>query len=190
MIETPRLRLVPCEPRHFEAILTGGRGLESALGATVPDDAFDFPGVMTIEAMRFMHERLKDDPSLLGWWTYLFVHAGEGVLIGPGGYKGRPDGEGTVEIGYAIVPEYRGRGLATEAALGLVDNAFAHDDGVERVVAHTLAGRNASVGVLEKVGMRFAGAAPDRDLREIWRWSIERADHRPGRIARTLPSNP
>ena len=35
MIETPRLRLIPCELHHFEAILTGGRRLGQMLGDTV-----------------------------------------------------------------------------------------------------------------------------------------------------------
>jgi ribosomal-protein-alanine N-acetyltransferase len=129
--------------------------------------------------MRFMYERLKADPDMLGWWTYLFVHVEDGVLIGPGGYKGRPDEEGVVEIGYAIVPSYRGRGLATEAARGLINNAFAHEQ-VKRVDAHTLAERNASVRVLEKAGMRFAEALEDPDLGEIWRWSLRRSVHRRG----------
>ena len=176
MIETPRLRLIACELRHFEAIRTDQRRLGQMLGVTVPGDAFDFPGVMTIEAMRFMHEGLKADPGVIGWWTYLFVHAADGVLIGPGGYKGRADEEGAVEIGYAIVGKYRGQGLATEAARGLIDHAFSHEH-VMRVDAHTLAEPNASVRVLEKAGMRFAGAVPDPDLGQVWRWSLHRADH-------------
>jgi ribosomal-protein-alanine N-acetyltransferase len=176
MIETPRLRLIACELRHFEAILTDQGRLGQMLGVTVPGDAFDFPGVMTIEAMRFMHEGLKADPGVKGWWTYLFVHAADGVLIGPGGYKGRADEEGAVEIGYAIVGKYRGQGLATEAARGLIDHAFSHEH-VRRVDAHTLAEPNASVRVLEKAGMRFAGAVPDPDLGQVWRWSLHRADH-------------
>ncbi|MDQ3792389.1 MAG: GNAT family N-acetyltransferase [Actinomycetota bacterium] len=126
MIETPRLRLIPCEVRHFEAILTDPKQLEGMLGVTVFDDGFDFPGVASMETMRFLYKHLKANPDVLGWWTYLFVHAEDRVLIGQGGYKGKANGAGTVEIGYAIVPAYRRRGLATETAQGLIDNAFAH----------------------------------------------------------------
>lgn len=179
MIETPRLRLIPCELHHFEAILSDQRQLERMLGVTVLDDSFDFPGVMTIEAMRYMHEYLKANPNALGWWTYLFVHVEDEVLIGPGGFKGKANEAGMVEIGYAIVPAYRNRGLATEAARGLVDHAFAHAH-VKRVDAHTLAERNASARVLENVGMRFMGAENDPDVGEVWHWSVHRADYRRG----------
>ena len=179
MIETPRLRLIPCEVRHFEAILTDPKQLEGMLGVTVFDDGFDFPGVASMETMRFLYKHLKDNPDVLGWWTYLFVHAEDRVLIGQGGYKGRPDEAGRVEIGYAIVPAYRRRGLATEVARGLIDNAFAHAH-VKRVEARTLAERNASTRVLERVGMGIAGTANDPELGEVWRWSLQRADFRPG----------
>lgn len=179
MIETPRLRLIPCELRHFEAILTDQGRLGRLLDVTVLDNSFDFPGVASMDTMRLLYERLKADPDLLGWWTRLFVHAEDRVLIGMGGYKGRADEAGVVEIGYAIVPAYRGRGLATEAAQGLIDNAFAHAH-VKRVDAHTLAESNPSTRVLERVGMEFSGAVDHPDLGEVWRWSLHKADYRPG----------
>lgn len=179
MIETARLRLVPCEERHFEAILAGPERLGPILGATVFGDGFDFPGVASIETVRFFYERLKADPGLLGWWMHLFVHAEDGVLIGQGGYKGRADEAGMVEIGYAISPAYRRRGLATEAAQGLIDHAFTHDQ-VDRVDAHTLAGPNASTKVLKKVGMAFVETVEDPRVGEAWHWSLQRSDYQPG----------
>jgi hypothetical protein len=45
------------------------------------------------------------------------------------------------------------------------------------VDAHTLAERNGSVRVLEKVGMTFMGAVNDPDDGEIWHWSLSREDY-------------
>lgn len=179
MIETPRLRLIPCELRHFEAILTEGGRIEELLGVTVFDDSFDFPGSASAETMRYLRDHLRANPDELDWWTHLFVHVEDRVLIGMGGYKGRPDEAGMVEIGYAIVPSYRRRGLATEAARGLIDNAFAHAH-VKRVDAHTLAEPNPSTKVLERVGMKFAGTVDHPNLGEVWHWSLHRADYRKG----------
>src|SRR5436190_8530896 len=103
MIQTANLKLIPCELRHFEAILNGGKQqLEQILGVKVFDNWFDFPGVAGIEAMQFGYQFLKSHPDALGWWTYLFIHVKDQVLVGPGGYQGKPDESGMVEIGYAI----------------------------------------------------------------------------------------
>lgn len=177
IIETARLRLVPCEPRHFEALLADPQRLGPMLGATIPEDGLYFPGTASVETMRYFHGRLKADPGLLGWWMYLFVHVEDGALIGQGGYKGTADAAGMVEIGYAISPAYRRRGLATEAARGLVARAFAHDR-VTRVDAHTRAEPNASTRVLRKVGMGFVGTVEDPRIGEAWRWSLPRSNPR------------
>jgi RimJ/RimL family protein N-acetyltransferase len=143
------------------------------LGVTVFDDWFVFPGVAGIEAITYGYEYLKANPDVAGWWTYLFIHLEDNALIGQGGFTGKANEAGMVEIGYAIVPAYRGRGLATEAAQGLTDYAFSHPH-VQTVDAHTLAEPNASTRVLEKLGMVRVGSAPDPDVGEVWHWRIGR----------------
>lgn len=165
MIETKNLQLIPCELAHMKTISKDKKGLEPLLGVSVPDTWPVFP-----QAMTYVHERLKVDPTSVRWWTYLFVHARDRTLVGEGGLKGKPDESNTVEIGYAIIPEYRGRGLATEAAEGLVGWVFSHPD-VSAVVAETLPDGRRSIRVLEKLGMKFAGATD-----EVLRWRLDRQD--------------
>jgi RimJ/RimL family protein N-acetyltransferase len=57
-----------------------------------------------------------------------------------------------------ILPEYQGRGFASEAAVGLVEYAFSKL-GVERLFASMAAENAASVKVAEKLGMKFEGSA-------------------------------
>jgi [ribosomal protein S5]-alanine N-acetyltransferase len=173
MIETAQLNLIACELPHFEAILNDQPQLEQMLGITVFKDWFHFPGVAGIEAIRYSYEYLKAHPDALGWWTYLFIHVNDRVLVGVGGYQGTADEVGMVEIGYAIIPEYRGRGLATEAAQGLIDHAFAQAH-INYVDAHTLAEQNASASVLENVGMQHVGIAHDPDVGDVWHWSVSK----------------
>ena len=169
MIETENLQLIPCGPSHLATVLEDKKRLEPLLGASVPDNWPVFPG-----AVPHIYEKLRADPSAVGWWSYLFVHTEDRTLAGDGGFKGRPNGAGEVEIGYALVPEYRGRGLATEAAGGLVRWAFSHPE-VVAVGAETLPDGQASIGVLEKLGMRSAGAADG-----VLRWRLEREDFEKG----------
>lgn len=165
MIETRNLQLIPCELSHMEIILKDKRGLEPLLGVSVLDAWPEFP-----EAVPYVYEELRGDPSSVGWWTYLFVHVADRVLVGEGGLKGRPDESGVVEIGYAIVPEYRRRGLATEATRGLTGWAFSHTN-VTAVAAHTLPDGHGSIKVLEKLGMRFSGVEG-----EVLRWRLDRRE--------------
>ncbi len=86
MIETESLKLISCEIAHFEAIVNDPKRLEQLLGVAVADEWASFP-----EAMPYGYEYLKANPDALGWWTYLFVHAEDKMLIGSGGFKGKAD---------------------------------------------------------------------------------------------------
>ena len=175
MIETERLQLIPCQLHHFEAILNDQQKLASILQVKLADDWIGFDAAQ--EAMQPSYQHLKSHPEILGWWTYLFVHKPDQTLIGLGGFKGPVNDDGMIELGYAIAPDYQRRGLATEATRGLIQYAFAHPE-IKCVDAHTLPAKNASTGVLEKVGMKFVGAVNDPDDGEVWHWSLSRDDYR------------
>jgi RimJ/RimL family protein N-acetyltransferase len=174
MIKTERLKLIPCELEHFEAMLSDERELADMLGVSMADDWLGFEAAR--DAMSYSYEYLKSHPSALGWWTYLLIHSADNALIGLGGFKGEADESGTAEIGYSIAPGYRRRGLATEASFGMIDYAFAHPH-VREVIAHTLPERNPSTRVLERVGMKRDGVSQDPDEGEVWRWSLKRDEY-------------
>jgi RimJ/RimL family protein N-acetyltransferase len=172
IIETGNLQLIPCELAHLEAFMRDKGELEEMLGVTISDNWPEFP-----ETIPRVHEFLKADASSPEWGYHLIVHAKDRALIGEGGYKGKPDKEGMVEIGYAIIPEYRRRGLATEAARGLTHYAFSHPE-VNTVQAHTLQDGTASINVLKNLGMKFMGTViDDPDDGEVFQWRVERENY-------------
>lgn len=181
MIETSRLQLLPCELSHFEAIIHDEAELAALLRVKLAPEWLGFPAAS--EAMRPAYEYLKSHPSALGWWTYLFIHKADRALIGLGGFKGEVNEDGMVEIGYEIAPAYRRRGLASEASRGMIEYAFAHPE-IKTVDAHTLPERNASTGVLEKVGMKHLGTVSDPDDGEIWHWRVSREDYESSRATK------
>jgi RimJ/RimL family protein N-acetyltransferase len=69
-------------------------------------------------------------------------------------------GPGTVEIGYAVVRSYWGRGIATEAVRALTSIIRKRSD-VERIVAHTPLDRPESARVVEKAGFTCVGEIED-----------------------------
>ena len=73
------------------------------------------------------------------------------------------------EIGWVIEPQHAGRGLATEAAAGLLRICF-EDLGLRRVKAVSYADNVASWRVMEKLGMRREGYAVAESLHRSGRW--------------------
>lgn len=88
------------------------------------------------------------DPN--GWGAWLVFRHDE--VVGDAGFRG-PPADGEVELGYSTLPDYRGRGYATEAARALVEWALAQP-GVERIVAAPEPDNEASRRVLENAGLR------------------------------------
>lgn len=172
-MRTENLRLIAIEQVHVGALTRGKRELAKILGVTVPDGWPHFPEAFSRQAGG--PRRSERRPT--EWPGYFFVHPRERALVGNGGFAGAPDDSGAVEIGYEIAPEYRNRGFATEAARAMIDHAFAHED-VGAVVAHTLAGTNASGSVLRKAGMSFVAETDDPEVGKTWRWRITRDEHR------------
>lgn len=168
MIQTLRLQLLPCTLKHFEALLHGNEALAQTLGIDVPEQWTEYPEMVLVA-----YDKLRNDPSLLGWFFYLAIHKTDNRLVGTGGFKGRPTPDGVVEIGYEVSLEYREQGYATEMAETLIRFAFNHSY-VNKVIAHTLEEYNAAVIVLQKNGFHFAGAVNGTDAGELWRWEITR----------------
>jgi RimJ/RimL family protein N-acetyltransferase len=102
------------------------------------------------------------DRTLTPW---AIVLRRSGVVAGFCGFFSRPV-KGTT-MGYAIVPQLRGRGLATEAAAAVLD--WAERRGVD-VYASVRPPNPASVRVLEKIGMRLVDSYCDEEgQRDIYR---------------------
>ena len=168
-IRTARLRL---EPAHHGDLLAVGLGEDVLAGTLGVSIAADWAGADAMDAIARSRDMLADDPGLAQWWMHFIIHEGDNTLIGLGGFKGAPAG-GQVEIGYEIAPGYRLKGLATEAARGMIDHALA-DARVDHVLAHTLPVDSASTTILQRLGLRFIEALNDPDDGLIWRWRLDR----------------
>jgi RimJ/RimL family protein N-acetyltransferase len=137
VIPTPRLRGEAIGPEHQEA-----------LDATVP----------WAESAGEHAERWERDG--FGYWMF-FDSAGAPVARG---------GLGTsawgVEVGWAVAPEHRGRGYATELAAAAVEVAFDRLR-VASVVAYTQPDNAASRRVIEKLGFEYEGEVEHAGLPHV-----------------------
>ena len=152
-LHTERLTLVALTPDLARAALEDRARLGQMLRVHVPQTwpGADFARMLPRIAGGSERTSSGAEP------TRLIVHTTDRTIIGETGFHGPPDGSGTVEVGYSIVPDYRGRGFAFEATRALIDKAFERP-GIRRVIAGCLDDNLASIKVLERLGMQRAGS--------------------------------
>jgi ribosomal-protein-alanine N-acetyltransferase len=167
-LETKNLKLIPHEPKHVLALIQGRDTYAQSIGYRPANGLRDFfvSQEVSPEWLAKLQSATVFEPWIHGFGL---VHVASGMVIGAGGFKGLPGADGAVEIAYGIVPDYQGRGYATEAAQALI--AYARDSGQVRTIrAHTLPGPNASTRVLAKCGFKQVGEFNDPEDGLVWRW--------------------
>ncbi len=157
------VQVVPARLDWLEALEAGDHVFASRFGIPVMDGWVGFPEALPL-AVHGARDRSEDE-----WGSHLFFDDVDGALVGFGGFKGEPR-DGEVELGYAIAPSRRGRGIATAVVGVLVERA--RSAGVSTVTAHTLGEENPSTAVLRKNGFVRAGDVDDPDEGTVWRWEF------------------
>ena len=103
-MQNQTLRLLDCTPDIIEALLQGEAFQKKYLQVNIAPYWSNFgTGVFD-----YALSQINQHPETQGWWMYLVIHKDSNTLIGTCGYKGLPDDNGAVEIGYEIAPAYRG----------------------------------------------------------------------------------
>jgi RimJ/RimL family protein N-acetyltransferase len=153
VVTTARLRLELISPDEAARMLAGERR---------PAWHRDYPRQDDLDGVSMV--RASASGADLGWSPRHVVRAYDGLVVGSIGFFGPPaaaaDGVLEVEIGYGLVEDARGRGVATEAVRGLL----VHTDrlGV-RVRASVEPSNTASVRVLAKCGFTELRGADEED---------------------------
>lgn len=158
-IHTSRLKLVASTRYHLQVELDAPEMLGELLGALVP--ATWPPGLYDRDAMQFFLEKtVEGGEDALGWYGWYVIRLPTDVdtalLVATAGYVGPPSADGTVEIGYSVAPEVRGKGYATEIVQALIQRVF-EDPRVRHVVAEVHESNAASLKVLSRCGFVRAG---------------------------------
>ena len=175
-LKTERLELIAGTLELFRAPVDDREILGRALGAHVPEDWP--PPLYDQDAMDWMVKYLEENADAGGWTFYFVVlpaRDGEArpTAIGGCGFKGKPSADGTVEIGYSMLPEFQRAGYASEAAGALISWAFSHPH-VARVIAETYPELLPSIRVLEKNNFRFIG---DGSEERVIRYALTREEY-------------
>ena len=164
MPSRPQVRLLAATEPLLDALSESRTLFGELIGSPVPDGWPEFPEAVG-HALEHVRTASEADRA---WSMQFFVDASTGRLLGSGGFAAPPK-ERTVEIGYEIAPEFRGRGFGTAAARALIDRAVAGGE-VDHVLAHTLPGPNPSTGVLVSLGFEHTDDQEDPEVGAVWEW--------------------
>jgi RimJ/RimL family protein N-acetyltransferase len=149
ILTTDRLILEPIDERHFDWL--------QAMNSQ-PEVMRFLSGVPeTPEQTRHMIELVKGRWARYGFSWWAFIERDSGRLVGAGciQYLGR-DPANPHEIGWRLVPDKWGQGLALEAARAMAGWAFDTLD-APLLVAVCLPENASSAKVMRKLGMRYRG---------------------------------
>jgi RimJ/RimL family protein N-acetyltransferase len=132
----------------------------------VPDE---WPPEILADALPLFLEWIEAAPEQAGWYVWYAMMrtsreasemlAGDArdLLVASAGFKGPPH-DGTVEMGYSVLPRFQGQGYATEMVHALIDWAFSQP-GLMRIVAETAEDNVASQRLLLRLGFKRDGQA-------------------------------
>ncbi len=137
--------------------LTTPRLVLTPLTTALLDDADrppDWPEFAAVPALRTLCEGGEGTP-----WVPWVLRDEHGEVVGDAGFKGPPDDEGAVEMGWFTRRACRRRGLAAEAVESLVAWALAAGARIVRAEIHR--DNVASLGVARRAGFFLTGIGDD-----------------------------
>lgn len=148
-IDTSRLTLRPMTLEELTLITQDLPALEARLGLRYQAEALE--GHL-LEAMAGQPEKLRATPDTWLWETFwLLVLKEQPVIVGSLCFKGPPDADGAVEVGYGLGERWQGQGYMAEAVAAVCAWALGQP-GVRQVVAETEKGNTPSENVLRRAG--------------------------------------
>jgi RimJ/RimL family protein N-acetyltransferase len=160
VVRTERLELVPLRVGHAEemAVVLGDPELHAFIGGAPADAA----------GLRARYERLvagSPDPAV-AWCNWVIRLRREARLVGTvQATVTGPAQEGTAEIAWVVGTPWQGRGIAGEAARGLV--AWLGRQGVRTVVAHIHPEHRASAAVATAAGLAPTDVRHEGEIRWV-----------------------
>lgn len=170
LAETEELCLLTCDKKVIDAIISAPEELSEMLGIQISADwnFYSFP------VFKLTQHCIYANPECAKWYSCLVVKKDGQILIGCGGYKGKPNSDNAVEIYYEISPAYRNMGYGKTLANLLINNAFSYHQ-VNKIIAYTLPDNFVSIHILEGIGFQLIAESFHSDGSVIFRWELVRS---------------
>ncbi len=167
MIETERLRLIPLNMVQEMQYLEDKPELEEQMGLLYKPK--QLPDELKQVIRRFILPLFLREPSDYYYFTsWIAVDLNLSQIVADLSFKGRPDENGSTEIGYGTFHPYRNQGYMSEALGGMLSWAFLQNQ-VKEVRAETKSDNLFSTKVLRKNNFKLI-----EDSGEFLHWKKEK----------------
>ena len=111
------------------------------------------------EAKNILVNVILKDYEKHGYGRLAVIYKPDNKLIGFTGFKSLPEMNGETDLGYRFIPEYWGKGIATESAIMSLKYGF-EDLGLKTIYAFAEPDNIASVKIIQKLGFTLLKIAP------------------------------
>lgn len=167
MITTERCILKPLTYEQVKKYIRLNNELEAELGLSDGKRTIHSKSVENM--LNYTLKWIEEDPlNYLFATIWIIILKKENIIVGKLSFKGKPDQNGDIEIGYSTEPHMQNKGFMTEAIAALINWSFTHKE-VKRVTAATGSENPPSIRVLEKNGF----TKYKQDNKYIW-WEIKK----------------
>jgi [ribosomal protein S5]-alanine N-acetyltransferase len=149
-LNTERLRIVCLDLENFRSYIYEHGNMQRRIGIQVTTEAL--PDELQKVFLSTYEQAVADRTNYVWYTVWQMVSKTENCAIGGICFKGCPNIDGEVEIGYGTEPAHQNKGYMTEAVKAAIQWAM-KQDGVVYVIAETEKSNIASHKVLQKNGM-------------------------------------
>jgi RimJ/RimL family protein N-acetyltransferase len=148
-IITDRLIIIPMTYSIVSSILSGNNKEIEKLGVNLNGK---WPLQDTLDILLFTKDNMKKNDEVSGFEVWMVVKKEDMTVIGDAGFKGEPDENGEIEIGFGLIKEEQRKGYGYEVASSLIKWA-SQKDIVKDIKADCLIDNIGSIKILKKCGM-------------------------------------
>lgn len=148
-IVTDRLIIIPITYSLMCSVLNGDTEELKNSGINMNGK---WPRKDTYDILHFLKDIMQKHNEASGFDIWMVVKKEDMTVIGDAGFKGKPDENGMIEIGFGLIEEEQGKGYGLEVASSLMEWAGKQRN-VKTIIADCLLNNYASIKVLEKCGM-------------------------------------
>lgn len=169
ILETDRIILRRFKMNDFKAVFAFGSNEE------VQKYTGDKNLVSYVEAKELIRDVWLEDYKKYGYGRWATIMKSDNTLIGFAGLKYLPE-FGETDIGFRFLPEYWGKGIATEVSNAIIQYGFEQLK-LNRIIGIAMPDNIASNKVLMKIGLQFYKVDEyDGDGGNYYWYKLERED--------------